>query len=175
MARKPSRIIVVERKLLKSKAYRSLSGMAKNVYNDFLMKRQTETVKRSGREPALIILNNGKIEYTYSEAEKAGIPRSTFMDCIDQLIAKGFLDIAHSGSGGVKGDKSLYFIGERWKSYGMVGFTVVSRPKDTRGGRGFAVYWKKKNADTGIVNRNPPITKNRNRKVIAISMDYGKP
>jgi hypothetical protein len=140
----PGDIIVIEKGLLKSKVFRSLSGTTKNVYFDFKMKcLMTKTKARPGRKTEIVILNNGKIEYTYSEAEKKGIPRSTFMNCLDMLIAKGFIDIAHSGSGGVKGDKSKYAISERWRTWGTEKFEKKTRPKDTRSGRGFANYWKK--------------------------------
>ena len=138
-------IIVIEKGLLKSKAFRSLSGTTKNAYFDFRMKcRMTKTKARPGRKSERVILNNGEIEYTYSEAEKKGIPRSTFMNCLDELIEKGFIDIAHSGSGGVKGDKSKYAISERWRAWGTDEFIKKTRPRDARKGRGFAVYWAKK-------------------------------
>jgi len=158
-----SDIIVIERKLLESKIYRSLSSTAKDVYCDFLMKRTIEKTKaRPGRKSERIITNNGELEYTYSAAEKKGIPRSTFMNCLDQLVTKGFIDVYHSGSGGKKGDKSLYGFSDRWKSWGKPNFIEAERPKDARGGRGFSVYWKKKSANMGMVNCNPTITKNCN-------------
>jgi len=142
-----SDIIVIERELLKSKPFRSLSGATKNVYFDFRMKCRVTTPKpRPGRKAERVILNNGEIEYTYIEAEKRGIPRSTFMNCIDELVTKGLIDIHHSGSGGRKGDKSLYGISDRWKSWGTPNFVKAERPKDTRQGRGFAVYWNKRKA-----------------------------
>jgi DNA-binding PadR family transcriptional regulator len=97
-----------------------------------------------GKRKEHVILNNGKIEYTYSEAEKRGISRATFMRAIDTLVQRGFIDITHSGSGGKRGDKSLYAISERWMNWGKDEFEEATRPKDTRQGRGFARYWKKK-------------------------------
>ena len=140
-----SDIIVIERKLLESKPFRSLSGATKNVYFDFRMKCQVTKLKTpSGRKKEWVISNNGQIEYTYSAAEKKGIIRSTFMNCIDQLVTKGLIDIHHSGSGGKKGDKSLYGISDRWGSWGTPNFVKAERPKDTRQGRGFAAHWNKR-------------------------------
>lgn len=140
-----SPFIVIEKELLKSEVFRSLSGTAKTVYFDFLMKRKIEMRQRKpGRKKEKVILNNGEIEYCYSEAEKKGIPRSTFMNCLNFLIERGFIDVAHSGSGGKKGDKSLYAISNRWWDWGKDDFKKASRPKDKRQGRGFALYWKKK-------------------------------
>ncbi len=150
---------------MKSDVFRSLSGTAKNVYFDFLMKCRVKGRKaKAGRKTEREILNNGEIEYTYSEAEKKGIPRSTFMACLDMLTEKGFIDIAHSGAGGKKGDKSLYAISDRWIAWGTEDFVEASRPKDTRGGRGFAVYWKRERANMGMKNCNPTITENCNPK-----------
>ena len=141
-----SDIIVVERELLKSKVFRELNGTAKIVFFDFLMKCRVRGVKaKQGRKSGRVILNNGELEYTYAEAEKKEPPilRAAFMRALDGLIQYGFIDVAHSGAGGKKGDKSLYAISERWKKWGKDDFVEASRPKDTRQGRGFAVYWKK--------------------------------
>jgi len=144
-----SEIIVVERALLKSGAFRSLSGTAKTVYFDFRMKCVVKSyAPKPGRKRVREILNNGEIEYTYSEAEKKKprIHRSSFMRALDSLIERGFIDVEHSGSGGKKGDKSKYAISERWRNWGTANFKEVSRPKDIRSGRGFQTgneHWKK--------------------------------
>jgi len=145
----PSDIIVVERKLLKSEAFRKLNGTAKTVYFDFRMKCRVKGVKvKGGRKPVREILNNGQIEYTYSEAEKKKpkIPRSSFMRAINDLLSHGFVDIYHSGSGGKKGDKSLYGISDRWQDFGTDKFIHAKRQNDNRSGRGFQQgndHWKK--------------------------------
>jgi len=109
------KVVVIEQEMLRSEAFRSLSGTGKTVYFDFRMKCRPKRVKNKMRSTKeLVILNNGELEYCYSEAEKRGIPRTAFMRALDELIAKGFIDIEHSGSGGAKGDKSLYAISERW-------------------------------------------------------------
>ena len=137
--------ISIEKDLLKSEAYKSLSKSAILIYNDFLMKRQLS--KQNGKigKNRWVITNNGEIEFTYSEAEKKGYPRSTFMRCITELVKKGFIDIQHSGSGGVKGDKSLYGISTRWQKWGTKDFIKKTRQKDQRSGRGFSkgnTFWK---------------------------------
>ena len=158
----PSDIIVVERALLKSKAFRVLNGTAKNVFFDFLMKCRVKGRKaQPGRKSERDILNNGELEYTYSEAEKKDISRTSFMRALDELIGKGFIDVAHSGSGGMKGDKSKYSISERWREWGTDSFIKKARPKDTRSGRGWTRYWEKK-ANMGIKNDNPTIIENDN-------------
>lgn len=141
-----SDIIVVERELLKSRAFRELNGTSKTVFFDFLMKCKVKGIKgQPGRKRERVILNNGEIEYCYSDAEKRGIPRASFMRALDVLIGKGFIDCYHSGSGTRKGDKSLYGISERWRKYGSENFIEAKRQKDIRQGRGFAGYWKNRN------------------------------
>jgi len=129
--------VTFDRALFKSEAFRSLSGTQKTVLFDFLLKRR---MGKAGKRGQWDIVNNGEIEYTYSEAEKKGIPRSTFMKTLDVLISRGFIDVSHSGNGGRKGDKSLYSISERWRKWGEKDFVVVKRPKDLRVKRGFAAH-----------------------------------
>lgn len=139
-----SPVVVIERDLLKSPAFRQLNGTAKTVFFDFLMKRKIKMhARRRGKRKEPIILNNGELEYTYAEAERKGIPRASFMRAIDTLVEYGFIDITHSGSGGKKGDKSLYAISERWRLWGTSDFHKMTRPKDKRKGRGFAIYWQR--------------------------------
>ena len=134
----PSDIIVVQRDLLKSKVFRQLNGTAKTVYFDFLMKcRVKGRTPKEGRKKVRDILNNGEIEYSYSEAEKREIHTTPFMKAIDNLIKYGFIDIEHPGSGGRKGDKTLYAISDRWEKWGTDAFRHTVRAKDTRKGRGF--------------------------------------
>lgn len=111
-------------------------------YLDFLRKRQMTQIKRPKRSDDWIIKNNGEIVFSYSEAEHKGIGRREFRNAIDELIDKGFLDIAHQGSGGRSGDMTKYFIDERWKEYGTPSFRPANNPrrKDVRKGRGWSVY-----------------------------------
>jgi len=151
-----SDIIVINKALIRSKAFRSLNGNSIIVLFDFMMKRQIKKVKgRNGRRGEIVTLNNGEITYCYSEAlsKEPPISRVKFVKAIDQLIEHGFIDINHQGSGGVKGDKSLYSISDRWEKFGTPDFKQIERNKDTRQGRGFASYWKRgKSLNIGIEN-----------------------
>ncbi|WP_228854683.1 hypothetical protein [Desulfomarina profundi] len=114
-----------------------------------------EQVKRAKRSDDWIIRNNGEIVYPYSEAEKKGIGRREFRNAIDELMEKGFLDIAHQGSGGHSGDMTRYFIDDRWKDYGTPAFRPPKKPrkKDHRKGRGWSAYHanKKKYSVTKLI------------------------
>jgi hypothetical protein len=163
-----SDIIVIERQLLKSKAFRELSKTGKTVFFDFRMRCQGKTHGRPGRKKEFVVTNNGEIVYPYAEAEKNGIPRTSFMRALDELIVKGFIDVAWSGSGGKKGDVSKYAMSKRWRYYDTQHFEPAARPKDTRTGRGFKPgnkEWKKaQRANMGAKNGNPTIAKNGNPK-----------
>ena len=115
--KKHSESIFVERRLLKSKAYRALrTPTAYFVLGIFLTKRQLAKKGRRGKD--WVITNNGEIVFTYQEAEtKYGISGGAFRSAIDELRNKGFIDIAESGAGLHK-SANLYSISDRWKSYG---------------------------------------------------------
>lgn len=143
-----------EKEILRSSTFRALSKWSILVYFDFLRKRQMEPVKRSKRSDEWIIKNNGEIVYPYTEAEHKGIGRREFRNAIDELVEKGFLDIAHQGSGGRSGDMTRYFIDDRWKDYGTPTFRQARNPrvKDNRQARGWSAFHanKKKSPITNL-------------------------
>lgn len=146
--------IYISKELIESKAYRSLSRCAILLYQDFLGKREMVVVKRN-RKSVWVINNNGEIIYPYSEARKKGFSANQFRDAIDELQAKGLLDIKHQGRGGRKptngmGDMSLYWIDDRWEDYGTDDFRPPRNPrvKDSRRGRGWV-----------MINENPQLKK----------------
>ena len=127
-----SRTVVIEKDLINSSAFRSLRSCAVHVYLDFLGKRRLKENKyRKNRGPRWDIINNGEIEYTYSEAEKKGISKPSFARSIDQLVEHGFIDIADTGAG-VYRMKTLYSISTRWKDWGTEKFVEKKRPRRSR-------------------------------------------
>lgn len=130
MSQKPKGIFL-ETDLIESKAFLKLSRTAAQVYFLFLRRRKLAKVGRKGREK-WVIQNNGKIVFTYTEAEdKHGFSKPRFQRALDDLVKKGFIDITHHG-GGVMGDFSTYAISERWRDYGTTKFVSQTRPKDSR-------------------------------------------
>lgn len=152
-----------DKNLLRSPAFRSLKKWSLLVYLDFLRKRQMEQVKRVKRSDEWTIKNNGEIVYPYSEAEHKGIGRREFRNALDELVEKGFLDIAHQGFGGYAGDMTKYFIDDRWNDYGTSSFRPAKKPrkKDIRKGRGWSVFHANKNKS--------PVTKLIPSKAASIS------
>jgi hypothetical protein len=125
-----SEVVVIEQRLLKSEARRSLrTPTAYFVLGIFWTKRQMEKVGRRGRE-RWEITNNAEIEFTYAEAEKKyGISAGSFRKAIDELCDKGFIDIEATGMGVLK-VTTYYSVSERWKLYGMPQYEAPKpRPK----------------------------------------------
>ena len=70
-----------------------------------------------------------QIEFTYQEGNKRfGIPDYAFTRALDQLIKHGLIDIVATGMG-LRKNKTLYEISERWRKYGTPDFMRVTREK----------------------------------------------
>jgi len=122
--------------LLESTAYMALNAPSSiKVLSFFFLKRQFEPVGRQGKE-SWRLKNNGVIEFTYKEAaNKYGFSASTFRNAIDELMEKGFIDIAEAG-GGIYKVKNLYSISNRWQKYSTSEYVKPQgRPKPVN--RGF--------------------------------------
>ena len=127
---KPSTRIVVERKLLASKAYHDLDGKAAKALMWFLAKRQFGRYKHSRRQE-WVQTNNGEIIFTYEEAlERHGYSPQVFSRLLDDLVTKGFIDIDRPGIG-VGKVATKYAISKRWQKYGTDEFKAVKRYKRT--------------------------------------------
>ncbi len=128
--------------LLTSEAFRSLSKWSYRTFFGFMQKRVMKKNKHKSRSDSYSITNNGEIVFTYREAKKIGIGEREFRNSIDELIDKGFLDIARYGKGGRSGEATLYFIDDRWKKYGTNSFRPPKKPriKQTIQGKGWAAY-----------------------------------
>jgi len=84
-----------------------------------------------------VIVNNGEIVFTYREAQKKyGISSSRFRRALDELVEKGFIDIAATGMG-VHKVTTYYAISERWRDYGTSEFKEAKRPKPSIANPGF--------------------------------------
>ena len=145
--------VFIERELIKSKAFRGLTATAIIVLMDFMARRQFARARNKNKKNAYTMINNGEITYSYAEAESKGITRPAFQRAIDLLMSRGFISIAHRGSGGKKGDMNLFNICNDWRSW-EEGEVIFHRPKDKRAGIGFARmhYHKNKNKKQNIDN-----------------------
>ena len=134
--------IYLTKEMLESGVYRGLSRVAMLLLQDFLAKR----IMKQASKKKWFCENNGKIIFPFGEAVEKGHSRNQFRNGIDELQAKGFLDITHQGKGGRKplkglSDCSTYLIDDRWKKYGTSEFKPAKNPrqKDKRQGRGWAL------------------------------------
>ena len=136
------RYIWLETELLNSDVFRSLSRWGILVFLRFMQKRAFVKQKHKSKSNSYAIANNGEIVFPYREAVARGISERAFRNALDELLDKGFLDIARRGKGGRSGDATLYFIDDRWKHYGTDRFQPPKKPriKDTVQGRGWAQY-----------------------------------
>lgn len=110
--------VFVERRLFESKAYLSLKGFAPQLLLLFLGKRIFEKKKKGAKHSSRRCLNENHITLSYAEAKnKYGISQPRFTRAIDELLAKGFIQIKHQG-GGVEGDQTVYALScyfEMWR------------------------------------------------------------
>jgi len=135
--------IWIEKDLLRSDVFRSLKGKSMLIYLDFLRKRKWAKNKHKSRSDSYVITNNGEITYSYKEAEMKGISKDQFRNAIDELQAKGFIDIKEYGSGGHDRKQTKYIIDDRWRKFGTPQFSTPRNPrkKNNKDGQGWAAYW----------------------------------
>lgn len=169
---KQNTVIVLEQRLVKSRAWLSLSGAATQVYLIFRTKCQiSKGYGKPGRHDRVIV-NNGTIEFTYLEAEKKyGISKHRFMRALDQLIDRGFIDVKATGMG-VHKVKTWYAIGDRWRDYGTLAFCEAKRPEPSIANPGFRrgnKFWrmasKKK---TSVESAHGAVHENEHGEAVAV-------
>jgi len=120
-----------ERDLFKSRAWLDLGGVAPQVYGLVRLRVQVRKVKndRQQKRTPYEMVNNGQIVFSYAEAKRDfGITSPRFRRALEELVEKGFLDVAHAG-GGTEGDATLYAISDRWRSYDKPDFKAATLSK----------------------------------------------
>lgn len=118
--------IYIERNLIKSQAFLQLTGISAKVLLFFIEKKQVSPIGR-GKKKSWVIVNNGKIVFTYDQAEKKyNISRKTFSRVISELVEYGFIDIARPGIGYAR-IETLYAMSDRWRKFGTNEFVAVER------------------------------------------------
>ena len=126
--------IFIERELYLSEAFNSLGKVALRVLIAFLDKRVRENSgkardkKGNKRKPKFNNLD--KIYLTYGELEKKYwiLPQSATR-AIDELLAKGFIEIKHKG-GAYKHDKTRYALVNKWMLWRKGNSPFSERKKD---------------------------------------------
>ena len=133
-----SKIIVLEQQLVKSRVWIELGGVSKTIFLIFRCKCQYQKPQgHKHRRQRAEHVNNGELVFTYAEAlKKYGITAPRFRRAIDELLAKGLIDIASTGAGMFR-MVTLFAISERWRFYGTSDFVEAKRPKRNVGYPGF--------------------------------------
>ena len=160
--------IYITKELLRSSAYRSLGRVSMLVYQDFLSKR---IFKKDRKNKVWQISNNGELIYPYRDAVKNGFSRMQFRNAIDELQAKGLIDITHRGRGGRtpkegEGDFTTYWLDDRWTEYGKDNFRPPRKPrvKDGRKDRGFTLLWQDPKKARMIIEKRKKTVKEKAKK-----------
>jgi|WetSurMetagenome_2_1015567.scaffolds.fasta_scaffold779666_2 hypothetical protein len=103
----------IEKRMFESRAFLALQGSALQVLVLFLGKRIFERVGKKESKKKVCV-NCDSITFTYIEAHKKyGFTKQRFLRAIDDLLAKGFIEVKHQG-GGYKQDKSIYALSVKW-------------------------------------------------------------
>jgi len=120
--------------LLHSKAYQELNyGPALKTLNWIYEKVQFRVNRRRCGKGRYEIMNEGKISFTYNEAELRSLDHRKFSRALKELVACGFIDIKKHGSG-LMGDYSVFILSDRWRYFGTSKFERVELSSGTKYG-----------------------------------------
>jgi hypothetical protein len=143
--KKRDRSIWTSSDVLESKAFFALTVHGIRVLMIFYTKRKLKEHHHKKRSSWWEIINNGELVFTYKEAvNKWDMSRKQFVHALDDLIAKGFLEITYQGTG--PGDPSTYKLCERWQAFGTEHFkSAPERRKNVSKKMGWYIYNERKN------------------------------
>ena len=123
---KPGIYIEHGRKLVKSKAFLSLTGKSAQVYLMLLGRRQMQDLNRGRpgkRKKLWECINNGEIIFTHKEAyESYGITNRQFGHAINQLVDRGLIGI-------IPGYPLKFEFVDNWINFGTNKFEPLKRNK----------------------------------------------
>ena len=114
--------LVLSKKMLRSKAFIKLTGAAKQILLELRIRLKLDHYKPSKysrrSSEQFFESNNGKLVFRYSDIYKMfGYSTATISSAIDQLVAKGFIEIAELGCG-VKRQPHKIALIKNWEKYG---------------------------------------------------------
>ena len=134
MAKRTERGSFVYAEMYQSEAFWALGGTAPQLLMAFLDKRQFYKSNQRRDNGNYVCTNSDDITMTYSELEaKYGLTIPRAARAFDELLAKGFIEIKHTG-GAYRQDKRIYALSEKWRLW-TPGTVFSERPKDLK--RGF--------------------------------------
>lgn len=124
-------VTFIERRLFESDAFLALGGVAPQLLIYLLGKRQFEKIGKNTKKR--VCVNCDELTLPIVELQKLGITQPRGTRGIDDLLAKGFIEIEHHG-GAYKKDKSIYSLSEKW-IFWQPGTVFFERPPRIK--RGF--------------------------------------
>jgi hypothetical protein len=125
----------IDTAMFTSKAFLSLSGTAIKILILFLGKRKLIFPKdRKGQKSAMVCENCDNLTMTYIELESPPFhfTRPRISRAIDDLLAKGFIEIKDHG-GAYKQHKTVYALSDQWRQW-RPGVVIFERENDVRRG-----------------------------------------
>ena len=99
--------VYLEGELLKSPAFDDLNRTEVKVLLRFYQKRQISGKKDNRGHRSKEVLNNGKIEFYYQEAQEMRVSPAMFARALDGLIEHGFIDVTRTGKGMYKTEEPV--------------------------------------------------------------------
>ena len=118
----------LDKEIIKSQAFRSLSQAGMLWLLDFRLKLRIKKQNKYGDVKSII--NNGEIVFTYKEGEELGFSKRRFMKGLDDCIERGFVSIANTGAG-LNRTVTLYASSEMWKKFGTPEFKISPRKRSS--------------------------------------------
>ena len=110
------RYIIVEEEILGSAAWNHLTKSAIKTYMNILrfVIRPNKSQRRKCNLSWDVIMNNGRIGYSENDAVKQGLSKCSHNRGVNDLIAKGFINIEVQGGRGIK---NQFRIIDKWKEW----------------------------------------------------------
>lgn len=129
------------RELLRSPAYVKLSSSGKTILAMLFLKRDMNRAHEC--------LNKKNLSVTYKELEALGISRGSVTSGINDLLAKGFVEIIRQG-GAYQQDKTVYGLTDEWVLWQKNDPPVRKRVSGKKSGY-FALEQSRENKDEIII------------------------
>jgi hypothetical protein len=132
--------LILSKAMLRSKAFISLTGAAKQILLELCMRitlDRYKPCKRHKEDTRYYAKNNGTLVLTYKGIHKQfGYSTATISKAIDQLVSHGFIEIAELGCG-VKRQSHKIALTTNWKQYKTDDFKPCNGKADRPVNRGF--------------------------------------
>lgn len=126
----------IERDMAMSRAFLHLGGFAPQLLILFLLKRYIKSTTKECTNLSDLTMTYAELENIHNRGfmghalPKDGISRPRIIRALDELLAKGFIEIVRRG-GAYQQDKSVYGLTEGWRTW-KPGMAIRVRPKETR-------------------------------------------